>query len=617
LNVEKIKKQFDLHRIYEVVEKHMRPLLYLNKYLFKYKWIISLGIVFVILSNLFSIVLAPMVRTAIDDMLNESNLNLLERFQFLKSPYERWGGPLFFGLLILGSALLKGVFLYFTRQTIIVLSRRIEFDLKNEIFSHYQRLGALFYKRNFTGDLMNRISEDVSRVRMYLGPAILYGLNLIVLFAIVISVMFSINATISLYVLIPLPILSVSIYYVSDIMNKRSDVLQRKLSEITTFSQEAFSGIRLIRAYAVESQYKQRMEEESDSYLQRNMHLVQINSLFMPLMLSLVGLSVVITVLVGGQQVIAGTFTYGNIAEYIIYVNMLTWPVASLGWITSLVQRASASQNRINEFLNEEPEIVNESHLEASFKNSIAFENVSFGYPEMEEDALKNVTFEIIKGKTLGILGTTGSGKTTVAQHVLRILEPHSGHVLLDGKPISDYELRSYRALFGYVPQDIFLFSDSIESNILFGVKKEDNVSSVEVRQAAQMASIKEEIEDFKDGFDTVVGERGITLSGGQKQRVAIARALIRQPEILLLDDSLSAVDVQTEVNIQKNIRSFSENRTSIVISHRVSSVKFADFIIVLDNGNIIERGTLAELLAAGGFFSQLYEKQMHEIQGP
>ena len=592
----------------------MRPLLYLNKYLFKYKWILILGFVFVILSNVFSIVLAPMVRTAIDDMLNKTDLDILERFAFLQAGYETLGGPLFFGLLIVTSALIKGVFLYFTRQTIIVLSRRIEFDLKNEIFQQYQKLGALFYKRNYTGDLMNRISEDVSRVRMYLGPAIMYGLNLVVLFTIVISVMISINATISLYVLIPLPILSVSIYYVSDIMNRRSDVLQRKLSSITTFSQEAFSGIRLIRSYAMEDQYIERMQDESEGYLKKNMHLVQVNSLFMPLMMSLVGLSVVITVFVGGQQLIAGTFTYGNIAEYIIYVNMLTWPVASLGWITSLVQRASASQNRINEFLSEEPEIVSTSDRPAEFSKTIEFKNISFRYPEMEADALDKVSFSIEKGKTLGILGTTGSGKTTIAQHLLRILEPKQGQITLDGDSIENYDLRSYRALFGYVPQDIFLFSDTIKANILFGVQEPSKVDTNDIKEVSRLVDLLSEIEDFKNGFDTLLGERGITLSGGQKQRVAIARALIRDPEILLLDDSLSAVDVHTEAVIQKNIRDFSKNRSTVVISHRVSSVQYADYIIVLDEGRVIEEGSPAELSKKGGFYTKLYEKQMHEI---
>jgi len=592
----------------------MRPLLYLNKYLFKYKWILILGFVFVILSNVFSIVLAPMVRTAIDDMLNKTDLDILERFAFLQAGYETLGGPLFFGLLIVTSALIKGVFLYFTRQTIIVLSRRIEFDLKNEIFQQYQKLGALFYKRNYTGDLMNRISEDVSRVRMYLGPAIMYGLNLVVLFTIVISVMISINATISLYVLIPLPILSVSIYYVSDIMNRRSDVLQRKLSSITTFSQEAFSGIRLIRSYAMEDQYIERMQDESEGYLKKNMHLVQVNSLFMPLMMSLVGLSVVITVFVGGQQLIAGTFTYGNIAEYIIYVNMLTWPVASLGWITSLVQRASASQNRINEFLSEEPEIVSTSDRPAEFSKTIEFKNISFRYPEMEADALDKVSFSIEKGKTLGILGTTGSGKTTIAQHLLRILEPKQGQITLDGDSIENYDLRSYRALFGYVPQDIFLFSDTIKANILFGVQEPSKVDINDIKEVSRLVDLLSEIEDFKNGFDTLLGERGITLSGGQKQRVAIARALIRDPEILLLDDSLSAVDVHTEAVIQKNIRDFSKNRSTVVISHRVSSVQYADYIIVLDEGRVIEEGSPAELSKKGGFYTKLYEKQMHEI---
>lgn len=517
---------------------------------------------------------------------------------------------LFFGGMVLLSAIIKGIFMYFMRQTIIVMSRYIEYDLKNEIFSHYQKLGASFYSKNYTGDLMNRISEDVSQVRMYLGPAIMYTINLVAMFIIVISVMVSINPTITLYVLIPLPILSISIYYVSDIINKRSSVLQAKLSDITTFVQEAFSGIRILKSFAAESHFTDKFDVQSDGYKKQYMRLVQVNALFFPLTMMLVGLSIIITIYVGGKQVIAGTFSFGNIAEYVIYVNMLTWPVASLGWVTSIIQRASASQERINNFLQEEPEERSGSK-EVHFDDSITFQDVSFGYNQTE--VLRNVSFSIKKGQKLGIIGTTGSGKSTLAALVMRMYKPTKGSVEIDGVKIDSLDLASYRSLFGYVPQDIFLFSESIRNNILFG--SETNKTDEDIKRVTEVADVYEDIQGFTNKLETTLGERGITLSGGQKQRVAIARALIREPEILILDDSLSAVDTHTEKVIKNNLLEFNRDKTLIYISHRVSTVEDADYLLVLDDGQIVEQGSPTELIKQGALFAEMVKTQNAQNQ--
>ncbi len=517
---------------------------------------------------------------------------------------------LFFGGLVLASAIVKGIFMYFMRQTVIVMSRYIEFDLKNEIFEQYQRLGASFYSKNYTGDLMNRISEDVSQVRMYLGPAVMYTINLIALFILVISVMVSINPTITLYVLIPLPILSVSIYYVSEIINKRSSVLQAKLSGITTFVQESFSGIRVLKSFASESHFTGKFQEQSDDYKRQYMRLVQVNALFFPLTMMLVGLSVIITIYFGGKQVIAGTFSFGNIAEYVIYVNMLTWPVASLGWVTSIIQRASASQERINHFLEEKPE--NRIGVETfRFDNAIAFNNVSFSYDNTT--VLSNLNFAIKKGQTVGIIGTTGSGKSTLASLLMRLYNPNNGEITIDNHNVNELSLPAYRSLFGYVPQDIFLFSESIRDNILFGSESPKTESDIE--SITKMTDVWDDIQGFTNKFDTVLGERGITLSGGQKQRVAIARALIRNPEILILDDSLSAVDTHTERSIKNNLKEFGKNKTVVLISHRVSTVEDADFILVLDEGQIVEQGAPSQLLVQNGLFAEMVKTQNAQNQ--
>jgi ATP-binding cassette subfamily B multidrug efflux pump len=594
----------------------LKPLFYLNKFFYKYRVYLGFGILFIILSNVFAILLAPIVRTAIDamidnlkvySMLSFSSINVFSKLSIL---------ALFFGGLILASAIIKGIFMYFMRQTIIVMSRYIEYDLKNEIFAHYQKLGSEFYGKNYTGDLMNRISEDVSQVRMYLGPAVMYTINMIFLFILVISVMISINPTITFFVLLPLPFLSISIYYVSDIINKRSTVLQVKLSQLTTYVQEAFSGIRIIKAFAAEKDFEHAFETQSNEYKHLYMRLVQVNALFFPLTMMLVGLSVIITVFLGGKQVIAGTFTYGNIAEYVIYVNMLTWPVASLGWVTSIIQRASASQQRINDFLMEAPEPTAGNAIH-SFESELVFNEVTFQYPTGKKPAVNNVSFSIKKGSTIGIIGTTGSGKSTLASLLLRMNKPTSGSIHMDGLSIDAYNLNNYRSRWGYVPQDIFLFSDSIQENIIFGLSgTEDADLQHAIQESAEMADVWKDIEDFPKGLETILGERGITLSGGQKQRVAIARAIIRRPDILLFDDALSAVDTVTERSIKQNLAGLSGNQTTIMISHRVSTIEDADYILVMDEGNLIEQGSKADLLKQKGLFYAMVESQKsHESE--
>ncbi len=590
----------------------MKPLFYLNKYLKKYRVYLGLGIIFIICSNIFAILIAPIVRTAIDNMI--ANVKLYSLLDLPVSEIARHISrlALFFGGLVLGAAIIKGIFMYFMRQTIIVMSRYIEYDLKNEIFSHYQKLGASFYNKNYTGDLMNRISEDVSQVRMYLGPAIMYSINLVALFILVISVMVSINPTITLYVLIPLPILSISIYYVSDIINKRSTVLQAKLSGITTFAQESFSGIRVLKAFAAEKQFGQRFADKSTDYKKQYMRLVQVNALFFPLTMMLVGLSVIITIYFGGKQVIAGTFSFGNIAEYVIYVNMLTWPVASLGWVTSIIQRAAASQARINDFLMEEPEN-RKGTSNLTFSKELRFNDVSFAYNEDAPEVLSNIDFTIKKGQTIGIIGTTGSGKSTIASLLLRLYQPTKGSITLDDKDVAGFQLSTYRQLFGYVPQDIFLFSETLRDNILFGT--DQGTSDDAVAQYASMADVWKDITSFPKQLETVLGERGITLSGGQKQRVAIARALIRDPEVLVLDDSLSAVDTKTEKTIKQNIAALGQDKTMLLISHRVSTVEDADYILVLDKGHVVEQGKPSELLTKKGLFAEMVKTQNAQNQ--
>jgi len=516
------------------------------------------------------------------------------------------------GALYLVVALLKGLFLFFTRQTVIIMSRLIEFDLKNEVFDHYQSLSLAFYKRNNTGDLMNRISEDVTKVRMYLGPAIMYTINLVVLSVLAISFMLMVNVELTLYVLLPLPVLSISIYYVSSLINKRSEEVQRQQSALSTMVQEAFSGIRVLKAFNRQRSSQVNFEKACNTYKVLSLRQVKVDALFMPSIILLIGLSTIITIYVGGIKAIEGEITIGNIAEFVIYVNMLTWPFASVGWVTSLVQQAAASQERINEFLHTEPEIVNQSDAQDQIVGKIAFRNVAFTYPDSGIEALKEISFTINQGETLAILGRTGSGKSTIANLICRNFDPSSGEIQIDNKPISQINLNSLRSNIGYVPQDVFLFSETIANNIGFGLEDEEFSENV-IRKAAANAHVLHNIESFPKEFETILGERGINLSGGQKQRVSIARAIAPNPQILIFDDCLSAVDTETEEIILNNLRGIMKNKTTILISHRVSTVEQADQILFIDEGRIVETGTHKELLEHNGAYADLYQKQLQE----
>ncbi|NMM46865.1 ABC transporter ATP-binding protein [Marinigracilibium pacificum] len=588
----------------------MKELRHLNKYLFKYKHLILLGLLFIIISNIFVIAPAPIVRHAIDYVTGTLKpYNMMEGTDLQQNLLDQIFGHIgWFVLLIILMAIGRGLFLFLVRQTIIVMSRYIEFDLKNEVYNHYQILPLAFYRKNNTGDLMSRISEDVSRVRMYLGPAIMYGLNMFTLFMMVIPYMISINPKLTLYALSPLPILSISIYYVNNIINKRSEEIQVALSGLSTFVQEAFSGIRVIKSFVREEDSVKNFTKESDQYKHKNLRLVFVNALFLPLIMGLIGLSVILTVYIGGNEVILGNITVGNIAEFIIYVNMLTWPVTSLGWITSIIQRAEASQRRINEFLKTENDIVSEKNIQKQIDGKIAFKDVTFTYPDSGITALKNINFEIDKGKSLAIIGTTGSGKSTLANLISRMYDVTNGEVRIDDIPIKDLNVEKLRESLGYVPQDVFLFSDTIKNNISFGT---EGLTDELIYQAAKDADVYYNIIDFPKQFETVLGERGITLSGGQKQRVSLARAIVRNPKILILDDSLSAVDTKTENAILNSLKEIMKGKTSVIISHRVSSAKLADHIIVLDDGKIIEKGTHEDLMNSRGAYFELYEKQL------
>jgi ATP-binding cassette, subfamily B, multidrug efflux pump len=589
----------------------VKSLKYLNKYLLKYKFRLFWGIVFVIVSNIFAIIPAQVVRHAFDLVREGITMyQLHEGFPQQETVYNTFArSTLFYGAVIVLMALLRGIFLFFMRQTIIVMSRLVENDLKNEIYAHYQTLPLSFYRKNNTGDLMARISEDVSRVRMYLGPAIMYGINLLVLFLMVIPYMLSVNVKLTIYTLLPLPILSVSIYYVNNIIEKKSDEIQKSLSGITTFVQEAFSGIRVLKSFVREQDSHANFTKASDTYKDKSLELNFVNSLFFPLILFLIGLSTIITVWLGGKEVINGSITPGVIAEFLIYVNMLTWPVTALGWTTSLVQRAAASQQRINEFLNTKTDIISQQNLEKDIRGAIVFDEVDFVYPDTGIYALKKLSFQINPGDTLAVIGNTGSGKSTIAALVCRLYDTTGGRILIDGEDIRNYNITNLRSQIGYVPQDVFLFSDSIRNNIGFGV---DELPEEKMLQAAKDADVYENIMRFPQQFDTVLGERGITLSGGQKQRVSIARALAREPKILILDDSLSAVDTKTENAILNSLQRVMHNRTSIIISHRVSSVKLANRILVLDDGVVVQHGSHEELMAdVDGLYRALYERQL------
>ena len=584
----------------------MKELSYLNKYLVKYKGRLLLGTLFIIVSNIFKVLMPEILK----DATNSVKIVLDNITSYTSEDITSIAIKL--GLLFMLFALLNGMFLFLTRQTIIIMSRLIEYDLKNEIYDKYQRLSMSFYKRNNTGDLMNRISEDVSKVRMYLGPAIMYTINVAVLIVMVVSFMIKISPLLTLYVLIPLPLMSILVYKVSSLINKKSEVTQVQQSKLSTFVQETFSGIRVLKAYNREAFFKNEFDKESRNYKMASLSLAKTNALFIPVIVSLIGLCTVITVYFGGLKSINGELSIGEILQFIFYINMLTWPIASIGWVTSLIQRAAASQKRVNEFLQENPEITDKKNSVAFESGNIIFNNVYFTYSNTNTEALKNVSFEIEKGKTLAITGKTGSGKSTLANLICRLFDVNTGEVSINGMNVKHIQKKSLRTNIGYVPQEVFLFSDTIANNIAFG-NKSGEPNNQEVESAAKTAAVYDNIIQFENGFNTVIGERGITLSGGQKQRISIARAIINNPEILIFDDCLSAVDTKTEEAILSNLKDIMNNKTSIIISHRISSIKNADYIIVLDKGLISEKGTHSELINNKGYYSTTFKKQLLE----
>lgn len=594
----------------------MKSLKYLNKYLFKYKYRLLLGTVFIVISNIFALYPAQIIRETfnlVEAKLSNKVIDSSSFFGDLFNSLSFGKAILTFGIIVFALALIKGLFVFFTRQTIIIMSRLIEYDLKNEIFNHFQLLDSSFYKENNTGDIMNRISEDVSKVRMYLGPGIMYSINLITLFALVVPVMFSINVKLTLYSLTPLPILSIIIYYVSSRINKQSEEVQAKLSDITTLSQETYSGIRIIKSFVKEKLFISKLYNENEDYLKNSMSLVKTNAVFAPVMMMLIGLSTIFTIYVGGLEYIAGNVTMGNILEFVFYINMLTWPVTAIGWVTSIVQRAAASQTRINEFLNTKPKIENPTNDKFNYEGHIVFDNVSFTYPESGIKALKNISFEVKPGETLAIVGRTGSGKSSIINLILRKYDCTSGSITIDQTNVKQLNLNLLRENIGYVPQEVFLFSDSIENNIGFGYKNGLPDEEV-IKQAAKDAAIYSNIIEFPKGFKTRIGERGVTLSGGQKQRISIARAIIKEPKILIFDDCLSAVDTETEDIILENLERIMKNKTSLIVSHRVSSVKNADKILVIEHGEIIESGTHQSLMELGKTYYTMYQNQLLEM---
>jgi len=581
----------------------MKELQHLNKYFIKYKFRFLLGIFITIIAQIFLVFTPKLVSNSISSIQEFAELGLDKEFISKKLTQNF--------ILIVVTALIGGALTFFKRQTLIVMSRYIEFDLKNEVFKHYEVLSQNFYKSNRTGDLMNRISEDVSKVRNYVGPAVMYSIDTFVRFTIIIIFMYNASPKLTFYTLLPLPLLSYCIYKLSSEINKRSTLFQQNLSNLSSFSQEIFSGIRVIKAYALENQNQKDFAALSEESRTKNMKLAVVNSLFGPLMLLLIGLSNLVVIYVGGMMYIDGSIkSIGTIAEFILYVNMLTWPVASIGWVSSLVQEAEASQKRINEFLKIEPEIKNNVTPHTPIHGSITFKNVSYTYKDTNIEGLKNLSFTVNKGETLAILGKTGSGKSTILSLICRLYDIEKGEILMDGTKINKVNLIDLRESIGIVPQDAFLFSDSVKNNIKFG---KETATDEEVIEAAKNAVVHDNIINFKNQYETILGERGITLSGGQKQRVSIARAIIKDPKILLLDDCLSAVDTETEEAILNNLYTICKNKTTIIVSHRISSAKNADKIIILEDGQIIQQGTHNQLLNQEGYYKELYNKQLSE----
>jgi ATP-binding cassette subfamily B protein len=581
----------------------MKELQYLNKYFIKYKYHFLLGIFITIVAQIFSLFTPKLISSsfkAIEDF-NKNNVGTdVIKVELINNI-----------LLIVGTTLVAGVLTFLMRQTLIVMSRHVEFDLKNEVFKHYEELDQNFYKRNRTGDLMSRISEDVGKVRMYVGPAVMYTINTVIRFAIVIIYMYNVSPRLTLYTILPLPLLSYIIFKLSTEINVRSTTFQQYLSKISSFTQEIFSGVRVVKAYALENQYQKNMVDLANESKTKSMDLAKVQSLFGPLMIALIGVSNLVVIYFGGMMYIDGTIkSIGTIAEFILYVNMLTWPVASIGWVSSLVQEAEASQKRINEFLKVQPEIKNKTTENSIINGEIQFKNVTFTYEDTEITALDNISFTIKKGETLAVLGKTGSGKSTLLSLITRMYDIKNGNILIDEKNIDQVNLYDLRNSIGIVPQDAFLFSDSIKNNIKFG---KENATDEEVFNAAKTAVVHDNIMNFNNQYETVLGERGITLSGGQKQRVSIARAVIKNPEILLFDDCLSAVDTETEEQILNNLLNISKDKTTIIVSHRVSSAKNADKIIILEEGKIIQEGSHNQLINEEGYYAELYLKQLSE----
>ena len=562
------------------------------------------GILFVIAANYFAILIPQILRDSIDFIFDEIKEGKANNSKFSELNKQ----IMWFVALVMGVAILRGIFMYFMRQTIIVMSRHIEYDLRQEIFAKYESMDNAFYKTQRTGDLMSRIYEDVNKVRMYLGPVILYGVNLLSTFFLVIFSMLSVSPKLSLYTLLPLPILSVSIYFVSRMINQKSEIIQRQIARLTTITQESYSGIRVMKSYVKEKQFQDHFLQECIDYEEKNIDLAKVNAFFHPLMILLVGASTLLTIYIGGIMAMKGEITAGNLAEFIIYINYLTWPFTAIGWMVSVLQEAEASQGRINQFLHVNPEITNTNNEDYKIHGEIEFRNVTFRYPDTNILALDNVSFTLKKGEKLALLGKTASGKSTIADLIVRLYNVDSGQILIDGKDINEHNLSVLRQSIGYVPQDSFLFSDSIANNIRFG---NEDAKMDEVEEYADAAALLKEIENFPDGMKTKVGERGVSLSGGQKQRVSIARALIKDPNIVLLDDCLSAVDANTENDILNALNSELDRKTTIVITHRFYNLLEFDKIIVLDNGRIGEIGRHEELIENGGFYAEQYESQM------
>jgi ATP-binding cassette subfamily B multidrug efflux pump len=617
----------------------LRYLKSLNKYLWKYRWRFLLGIIFIILSNYFRI-LAPQVTGYVVNLAEKQNIAnnfpnhissakqqqtekkdsanydiLVKKFIVrINESRPTFSKKIFIcGITLLILALISGFFTFLMRQTIIVMSRHIEYDQKNAVYTHYQKLHSNFYKTHSTGDLMNRIAEDVSRVRMYTGPAMMYLINLVAGISFSLFFMLRKDALLSLYVLTPLPILAITIYYVNTIIHKRSERIQALLSNLTTNAQESYSGIRVIKSYVQEKAMLRAFEKNSEQYRENATNLAKVESIYFPSMGLMIGLSTLLTIMIGGLYVIYGKHNtdLGTVTEFVIYITMLTFPVSAIGWVASMIQRAAASQKRLNEFLDTDPEIKNSATpVIKKLEGNIVFKNLDFIYPNTGIQALKNFNLHIEKGQKIAIIGRTGSGKTTIAQLLLRMYDPTKGLISIDGTDIKTLDLQDLRRQISYVPQDVFLFSETVTNNIRFGLEQADDS---QVKQAAKYASVEKEIQGFSDNYQTMIGERGVTLSGGQKQRISIARALIKDPEIVIFDDCLSAVDTKTEKEIIENLYSYLLQKTAIIITHRIFSLFNFDNIIVLDEGKIVETGTHHQLLARNGYYTYLYEQQQQE----